>query len=393
MKLYNTFSEKKESLDLSQKIGIYVCGITPYDTTHLGHAFTFVVYDSLIRYLRFMGSSVTYVQNVTDIDDDILIRVAALGKSWKKLGQEETLKHTRNMDALHALRPDFYPKATENIVNMIAIIKKLVDKKLAYVKNGEALGPQSKGRGPHGSVYFDIAKDKNFGKLSKFGYRAMLEIANDRGNNPLDLNKKDPLDFVLWQARRENEPFWKSPWGDGRPGWHIECSAMSMRYLDTPITIHGGGTDLIFPHHEAEIAQSENATGKKFVKLWMHTAIVYCGSKKMSKSLGNMVFVSDLLNKYDFATIRILLLSHHYRSAWNFDEKELKISQKVAQLIKKSAKDGNLSPKELKKIIPGFFEALDDDFNTPKAINILANLAKSQKNPKAVFAASHFLGL
>ncbi|MEK7580652.1 MAG: cysteine--tRNA ligase [Patescibacteria group bacterium] len=365
MKLYNTYSEKLETLNLREKISIYVCGITPYDTTHLGHAFTFITYDALIRYLRFLGAHVTYVQNVTDIDDDILIRAKAVGTTWKKLGESETEKHLKNMDALGTLRPDYYPKATDNIEKMIAIIKKLLIKKLAYES--------------HGNVYFEVKKDKNFGKLSKFGYRAMLEIANERGNFPLDRHKRDPLDLVLWQKQHPNEPSWNSPWGKGRPGWHIECSAMSMRYLGPTITIHGGGSDLIFPHHEAEIAQSQNTTGKKFVKIWMHAGMVFYEGKKMSKSLGNMIFVSDLIKKFDATTIRILLLSHNYRLPWNFEDDELTAAQKVSKLFEKYVSKTPLSYQEVSKSAPIFFKNLDNDFCTRQAINTLIKLVKSKK--------------
>jgi len=293
VKLYNSYSEKKETLDLSHPIGLYVCGITPYDTTHLGHAFTFLVYDVLVRYLRFLGNKVTYVQNVTDIDDDILIKAKSLGTTWQALIQAETKKHFKNMAGLNALAPDIIPYATGHIKEMISIIKVLIARGLAYEKNG--------------SVYFKIRSDKNFGKLSKLGYRAMLQIANDRGNFPLDPNKRDPLDFVLWQKHKDGEPSWDSPWGRGRPGWHVECSAMAMKYLGPTITIHGGGEDLIFPHHEAEIAQSENYTKQKFVKIWMHTGMVYCDQKKMSKSLGNMVFVCDLLTLSSFSPLAPIL--------------------------------------------------------------------------------------
>lgn len=383
MKLYNTFSQKKEEINLKDKIGIYVCGITPDAPTHLGHAFLFVTYDTLIRYLRFLAAKVTYVQNVTDIDDDILIRSKAAGLTWKKMGDIQTKNHIKNMDKLNVIRPDYYPKATKNIKPMIKIIQKLVGKKLAYVKNG--------------SVYFSVLKDKGFGRLSKYGYPAMLEIANERGNFPQDPNKIDPLDFVLWQAQKPNEPNWDSPWGKGRPGWHIECSAMSIRYLGPTITIHGGGSDLIFPHHEAEIAQSENVTGKKFVKIWMHAAMVYCEDKKMSKSLGNMIFVSDLLKKYSANTIRIFLLSHHYQIPWNYEEKEFKESTEITKLLKTVAKPSGLSLKQTKAELPDFFSALDNDFNTPRAIKVLTKAASaakiSPKKAQAIFTASDILGL
>lgn len=368
MRIFNSYSEKKESV-CDSRIGIYVCGITPYDTTHLGHAFTFLVYDVLVRYLRFLGAKVTYVQNVTDIDDDILIKAKFLKTSWETLGKIETEKHLQNMDALNALRSDYYPKATDHIRSMIRIIRVLLNKSLAYEKSG--------------SVYFEVKKDQDFGQLSKLPYRAMLTIANDRGNFPLDPNKKDPLDFVLWQKQKPGEPAWDSPWSQGRPGWHIECSAMSMKYLGETITIHGGGEDLIFPHHEAEIAQSENYTGKKFVKHWMHTGMVYCDGKKMSKSLGNMVFVSDLLKKYSASTIRLYLLSHHYRKSRDYQEKELKEAQKITKILESAAsKSSQLGAKQVQKSLPEFFSSLDDDLNIPQAINILVDLAKS-KSPKS----------
>lgn len=378
MHLYNSYSEKKEAL--SQKnISIYVCGITPDGPTHLGHAFTFVTYDALIRYLRFLGKKVTYVQNVTNIDDDILIRSHAAGTTWQKMGRIQTKKHLENMDNLNVKRPDFYPKATENIPQMIEIIKKLLAKKFAYVKNS--------------SVYFSVKTDKNFGKLSKFGYRAMLEIANERGNFPLDPNKQDPLDFVLWQAQKPGEPAWESPWGKGRPGWHIECSAMSTRYLGNTVTIHGGGSDLIFPHHEAEIAQTQNTTGKKFVQIWMHVAMLYYEDKKMSKSLGNMVFVSNLLKEYNYSTIRLLLLSHHYRSPWNYEDGEIKIAQKKANLILASSKKSDITYQMAKKLMPEFYKALDDDLDTPLALEILEKYSKAKKHPEEIYRAMQILGI
>ena len=367
MKLYNSYSEKKETLDLSHPIGLYVCGITPYDTTHLGHAFTFLVYDVLVRYLRFLGNKVTYVQNVTDIDDDILIKAKSLGTTWQALIQAETKKHFKNMAGLNALAPDIIPYATGHIKEMISIIKVLIARGLAYEKNG--------------SVYFKIRSDKNFGKLSKLGYRAMLQIANDRGNFPLDPNKRDPLDFVLWQKHKDGEPSWDSPWGRGRPGWHVECSAMAMKYLGPTITIHGGGEDLIFPHHEAEIAQSENYTKQKFVKIWMHTGMVYCDQKKMSKSLGNMVFVCDLLKIYSANTLRLYLLSHHWRQSWNYNEKKLEESQKTAKILEKSATKSSMDDREVQKNLPVFFTALDDDLNIPQAIEVLVSFAKSKNLP------------
>jgi len=381
IKIYNTLSQKKEKLDLSEPIKIYVCGITPYDTTHLGHAFTFTVYDTLVRYLKFLGANVTYVQNVTDIDDDILIRAKKLGTNWRKLGQTQTEKYLKEMKALNNLPVDHFPKATENIPSMIEIIEVLAAKGLAYEKKG--------------SVYFEIKKYKDWGKLSKLDYPAMLQIANERGNFPEDPNKRDPLDLVLWQAHKKGEPNWNSPWGKGRPGWHIECSAMSMKYSGSTVTIHGGGEDLVFPHHEAEIGISENYTGQKFVKIWMHAAMVYCEGKKMSKSLGNMIFISDLIKRYDSPTIRIFLLLHHYRRPWNFEEKEIKKAKHIAGLLKGKTNGEKMSYKEAKKTYPAFFLALEDDLNSPKAIGQLLKIAKNtdNKSKELLSTMSRVLGI
>lgn len=380
--IYNTYSDKLEPLDLKRPVGIYVCGITPYDTTHLGHAFTFCSYDILIRYLRFLGAEVTYVQNVTDIDDDILIKARKLKVDWKKFGDRETKKYLGDMDALNVLRPDYYPKATENVAEMIKIVQKLIEIKIAYVKNG--------------NVYFSIKKDKNFGKLSRFGYPAMLEIANDRGNFPLDSNKKDPLDFVLWQKRKENEPYWDSPWSQGRSGWHIECSAMIMRYLGQTITIHGGGQDLIFPHHECEIAQSENYFGKQFVKTWMHTGMVYCEKHKMSKSLGNMVFVHELLQKYTSNQIRILLAMHHYREPFNYEESEFIKAKEIVKLVESKVVVANdLTASQVQETAADFFDSLNNDLDTPFAIASLEKLTKSENKNigEVIYKCSQLLGI
>ncbi|MGH2544890.1 MAG: class I tRNA ligase family protein, partial [Ardenticatenaceae bacterium] len=221
-------------------VTIYVCGITPYDTTHLGHAFTYVTFDALIRYLEATGRTVRYVQNVTDIDDDVLRRAERDGIGWKELGDRETEHFLQDMAALNVRPPDIYPRATQEIEMILRITADLLEKKFAYERNG--------------NVYYRVHSDPEFGQLSKLDYDVMLTTANERGNHPDDPNKEDPLDFVLWQAAQPGEPTWESPWGPGRPGWHIECSAMSMRYLGPTIDIHGGGADLLFPHHECEIA-------------------------------------------------------------------------------------------------------------------------------------------
>jgi cysteinyl-tRNA synthetase len=276
MNLYNSATRSVEPFVIHDNhVGIYVCGVTPYDTTHAGHVFTFLTFDILVRFLRYLGVDVTYVQNVTDIDDDILRKAKELGTTWDELGNREIERFLADMGRLNALPFDHFVRATESTPTMIDLIQKLVDRGLAYESGG--------------SVYFSVASDPEFGKLSRIPPGEMLAVANERGNVPDDPNKRDPLDFILWQAAKPGEPTWDSPWGAGRPGWHIECSAMSIQQLGETVDIHGGGADLIFPHHECEIAQSENATGvKPFARLWMHAAMVEYLGEKMSKSLGNL---------------------------------------------------------------------------------------------------------
>jgi cysteinyl-tRNA synthetase len=270
MQLFNTQSMEQELVTApSGNLGIYVCGVTPYDTTHAGHAFTFLTFDILVRFLRYLDYDVTYVQNVTDIDDDILRKAKELGTTWEELGKRETERYLQDMRDLNALVPDHFLRATDHIREMIAIIEPLIERGYAYESNG--------------NVYFSVARDPEFGKWSHLKPDQMLPIANERGNDPNDPNKRDPLDFVLWQASAPGEPSWDSPWGPGRPGWHIECSAMATRYLGNTVDIHGGGADLVFPHHESEIAQSENATGQKpFARYWMHVGMVDYQGEKMS---------------------------------------------------------------------------------------------------------------
>src|SRR5215213_1320948 len=297
MHLFNTQSMKKELLTApTGTLGIYVCGVTPYDTTHAGHVFTFLTFDILVRYLRFLDYEVTYVQNVTDIDDDVLRKASELGTTWDELGRRETARYLQDMRDLNAVEFDHYAKATEHTPEMIAIIEKLITGGHAYVSSR--------------NVYFDVASDPEFGSLSHIPSDEMLAIANERGNNPDDPNKRNPLDFVLWQAAAPGEPTWESPWGPGRPGWHIECSAMASRYLGETIDIHGGGADLVFPHHECEVAQSENAFGQRpFARYWMHVGMVRYLGEKMSKSLGNLVLARDLLENYSADTIRLSLFA------------------------------------------------------------------------------------
>ena len=362
--LYNTLTRLKEPLS-DQIVGIYVCGVTPYDTTHLGHAFTYTAFDVLIRYLRFLGRDVTYVRNVTDIDDDILLRARSREMDWKELGDREYAKFVADMEHLNNLPPECKPRATEHIPEIVQITEGLLAKGCAYISQG--------------NVYFDVKNYAGFGKLCGLSYVAELELANERGNFPADPLKRDPLDFVLWQAKKDGEPSWPSPWGEGRPGWHIECSAMSMKYLGESFAIHGGGGDLIFPHHEAEIAQSECLTGKPFVRFWMHTGMLYCGEHKMSKSLGNMVFLADLLPVCPPDAIRLYLLGHHYREPWNHDRRELAAARTLARKLSQALNGGSedASDYEIERWGNTVLAALADDVDTPRAIEELRRLANS----------------
>jgi L-cysteine:1D-myo-inositol 2-amino-2-deoxy-alpha-D-glucopyranoside ligase len=347
------------------KVGIYVCGVTPYDTTHMGHAFTFLTFDILVRLLRSKGLDVTYVQNVTDIDDDILRKAKEVGLTWRELGDRETARYLKDMRELNWVPPDYYVRATDHVPEMLAIIAALIEKGNAYASDG--------------NVYFSVNSDPEFGKLSHIPRNQMLPIANERGNTPDDPHKRDPLDFVLWQKSAEGEPAWESPYGPGRPGWHVECSAMASRYLGPSIDIHGGGADLIFPHHESEIAQSENAFGvEPFARYWVHAAMVGYNGDKMSKSLGNLVLVSDALKSYSADAIRLYLFSHHYRQPWVYEDAEVDHWQRAADdLIEAVGLDSYGIENELDVSLPRdrFLTAMDDDLNTPVAIEALQEIA------------------
>ena len=368
MRLYNTQSlMTEEFVPVNNHVGIYVCGVTPYDTTHAGHAFTFLTYDILVRYLRYQGVDVTYVQNVTDIDDDILRKARERGMAWDDLARQETDRYLRDMRNLNALPFDHYTHATQHVPEMQEIITKLIAADLAYVSNG--------------SVYFSVEKDPDFGKLSHLAPEEMLPIANERGNFPDDPNKRAPIDFILWQAAAPGEPTWDSPWGLGRPGWHIECSAMSMRYLGPTVDIHGGGYDLIFPHHEAEIAQSENATGvTPFVRIWMHVAMLDYQGEKMSKSLGNLVLASEVLKTHSSDAFRLYLHSNHYRTRWEYDDEAIEHWSTVANSLAEAATSSEFgldTVLDVSRQRERFLAALDDDLNTPMAIVELQEIANA----------------
>lgn len=371
MKLYNTLSSKTEPFQPydSKKVKMYVCGITPYDTTHLGHAFVYVTFDALKRFLEFKNYKVTYTQNVTDIDDDILKRAERDNRDWIELGNSWTKKFLRDLKALNVKMPDHYIKATEAIPEIIEMVKVLIEKGFAYEKNGK--------------VYFEASKFAFYGKLSKFSETQMAQLLKERGGDPNDRNKKSTLDFILWQKSAEGEPFWNSPWGKGRPGWHIECSAMIKKTLGEQIDIHGGGRDLIYPHHESELAQSESYSDKNpFVKYWMHIAMVSYMGEKMSKSLGNLVLVSDLLKKYSPNAIRLMLLLNHYRKPWDYSVDLMDKAQEYMSEIEQSLA-------VIQPDYPGLDNLLidlEDDFNAPKTLHRLIDEAvKSPTTSKAGF--------
>ena len=297
-------------LPLGRRVSLYVCGITPYDAAHVGHAFTYVAFDTLARFLRGRGHEVVYCQNVTDVDDDVLRRAARDGQDYLELGRRETAAYLQDMDALNVARPTFFPKATEEIPAMVELAGQLVSGGNAYVVDG--------------TVFFDVTSYTGFGELSGLSPGEQRDLLAERGGDPGDPRKRHPLDFVVWQASAPGEPWWDSPWGRGRPGWHLECSAMSRRYLGVTIDLHGGGADLLYPHHESERAQSESANKAPFARRWLHTGMVRYQGEKMSKSLGNLVFPRDLLRDHEPAAIRLALLAHHWRSAWEWDPAELK---------------------------------------------------------------------
>jgi L-cysteine:1D-myo-inositol 2-amino-2-deoxy-alpha-D-glucopyranoside ligase len=367
MQLFDTLRGQRATLDIpiDRPLTLYVCGVTPYDTTHVGHAHTYLIFDVLIRYIRSQGGSVRYCQNVTDVDTPLFERAARDGVAWDELAQRETEQFVQDCRALNMIAPDFFPKASEEIAGMIAIIERLIELGHAYARNG--------------SAYYRVRTDPDYGAMARMGYDELLATANERGNSADDPNKEEPLDFVLWQAAAPGEPTWESPWGPGRPGWHIECTTMSTRYLGDQLDIHGGGRDLIFPHHPSEIAQTEPATGKRpFVRFWVHGGLAWLGGKKMSKSLGNMVFIRDALRQHSADAVRWYLLSFPYREDFHYEPAGVVAAEaNVARLRDALAAGGGSAPIPIdgSEARAAFFAALDDDLQMERAIEILDGLA------------------
>jgi L-cysteine:1D-myo-inositol 2-amino-2-deoxy-alpha-D-glucopyranoside ligase len=380
MKLYSSLNQSVKEFKPLQKdlVSIYVCGITPEGPTHLGHAFTYTSFDALIRYFQYRGLKINYTQNVTDIDDDILRKAKEEGKDWQELGKFWTDKFLNDLKFLNVLAPTHYVKATDSIAKIIEIVSNLVEGGFAYEKSG--------------NIYFEINKFKAYGQLSKYTRKQMLLLSKERGADPNDPNKKDPLDFILWQKEKPNEPSWKSPWGKGRPGWHIECSAMINTYLGEQIDIHGGGKDLIYPHHESEIAQSESFTNQKpFVGYWLHIGMVMYEGEKMAKSLGNLVMVSELSKKYSPNAIRWLLLEHHYRKPWEFEHLDMEEAAGKISLIERFLATNNNS-KFNNNAMKKFAEIMENDLDTPKVLDFIVNLLENQENRETVKQLLEVLG-
>ena len=361
MRLYDTAQAAVIDIELDEQVRMYVCGITPYDSTHLGHAATYLSYDLLIRRLEDLGHTVQLVRNVTDVDDSILPKARELGIDFLELAEMEMDRFDQDMVALNTRRADAEPRATESIDDMIKIIEKLVDRGHTYITEG--------------TTYFDISTFPDFGKLSHLNEQEMVVLAAERGGRPDDPKQKNPLDFVLWQPSADDEPSWESPFGTGRPGWHIECSAMSMRALGPTIDIHGGGADLIFPHHECEIAQSESVNGEPFSRYWIHAGLVAYQGTKMSKSLGNLVFVSELRKEIDPRAIRLALMAHHYRSDFEWFDEEGPRAQRDLELLIRSG--GGAQPVSEGPLIDEVRDALDDDLDTPRVCELLIREAQA----------------
>ncbi|CNG87039.1 cysteinyl-tRNA synthetase [Yersinia kristensenii] len=370
LKIFNTLSRQKEEFKPihAGKIGMYVCGITIYDLCHIGHGRTFVAFDVVSRYLRYLGYSLTYVRNVTDVDDKIIKRAIENNETCEQLTTRMLAEMHKDFDALNLKRPDLEPRATHHIPEIIELTERLIARKHAYVAS-------------NGDVMFSVESDPDYGLLSRqdldqLQAGARVEVADV---------KRNPMDFVLWKMSKPGEPSWESPWGPGRPGWHIECSAMNGKQLGAHFDIHGGGSDLMFPHHENEIAQSTCAHDGPYVNYWMHSGMVMIDKEKMSKSLNNFFTIRDVLAYYDAETVRYFLMSGHYRSQLNYSEENLKQARASLERLYTALRgtDVNAAPAGGAEFEARFRAAMDDDFNTPEAYSVLFDLAREVNRLKA----------
>ena len=363
IKLYDTVKRSVVDFAPDKEVLMYTCGITPYDATHIGHAFTFVSYDILQRRLIDKGHIVKCVRNVTDVDDPLFAKARELGVHYLDLAAGEEARFDADMKALNVLEVFSKPRASSAIPDIRKFIALVLDRGFAY-QGGS-------------SVFFDVTKFESFGSVSSYDNETMLRYAAERGGDLDNPDKRHPLDFVLWQPSAPDEPSWDTIWGPGRPGWHIECSALALRDLGTTIDLHGGGSDLIFPHHECERAQSEAATGKQFVKHWMHVAMVFMDGTKMSKSLGNLEFVDRLRKTHDPRAIRLALISNHYRREWEWTSSSMNASLAKLELWNAAKNgDGTAGLAEVRA-------ALDDDLNTPAAIQVIDQAAAAGHSIKS----------
>ncbi|OBX03720.1 cysteine--tRNA ligase [Gallibacterium genomosp. 1] len=381
LKIFNTLKREKEIFTPihPNQVGMYVCGVTVYDLCHIGHGRTFVSFDVIARYLRYLGYHLTYVRNITDVDDKIIKRALENHETCEHLVDRMVTEMYKDFEALNIQRPDFEPRATHHIPEIIALVQRLIDNGHAYVAQ-------------NGDVMFDVDSFPEYGKLSR------QDLSQLQAGARVEINdiKKNPMDFVLWKMSKENEPSWQSPWGAGRPGWHIECSAMNCKQLGEHFDIHGGGSDLMFPHHENEIAQSCCAHGGAYVNYWLHSGMIMVDKEKMSKSLGNFFTIRDVLQHYDAESVRYFLLTAHYRSQLNYSEENLKLAHSALERLYTALRgtDANATAAGGEQFIEAFKAAMDDDFNTPGALSVLFDMArelnklKAEQNPQTdAFAA------
>ena len=370
LKIYNTLTRQKEEFKPinANKIGIYVCGVTIYDLCHIGHGRTFVSFDVVSRYLRYLGYDLTFVRNITDIDDKIIKRANENGETCQSLTERLIGEMHADFDALNMKRPDIEPRATEYIDEIIELVEKLIKRGFAYVAD-------------NGDVMFEVAQFNEYGKLSKQD----LDQLQAGARVDVDRAKRSPLDFVVWKMSKPGEPTWESPWGAGRPGWHIECSAMNSAVLGNHFDIHGGGSDLQFPHHENEIAQSCCAHDTQYVNTWMHSGMVMVDREKMSKSLGNFFTIRDVLNHYDAETVRYFLMSGHYRSQLNYSEDNLNQARASLERLYTSLRGLDLTVPASggEEYVKRYIGAMNDDFNTPEAYSVLFDMARDINRIKA----------